>query len=69
MEAFEAECTEKAEARAAQAATQAVLTPAVFSPMSWEAEARAAGALSRREQKNQSFWQKKKEHKKARAEQ
>ena len=47
VEAFEAECAAKAEARAAQEA------------------ARAAGALSRKEQKNQSYWQRRNQRKKA----
>lgn len=47
VEAFEAECAAKAEARATQEA------------------ARAAGALSRKEQKNQSYWQRRNQRKKA----
>ena len=47
VEAFEAECAAKVEARAAQEA------------------ARAAGALSRKEQKNQSYWQRRNQRKKA----
>ena len=46
VEAFEAECAAKAEARATQEA------------------ARAAGALSRKEQKNQSYWQRRNQRKK-----
>lgn len=47
VEAFEAECVAKAEARASQEA------------------ARAAGALSKKEQKNRDFWQRRKDRKKA----
>lgn len=82
VEAFEAECVAKAEARAAQALPimglclhgkvgvvdqfDEVIMPEVnVSRREFQEAARAAGALSKKEQKNRDFWQLRKDRKKA----